>query len=439
MPPMSPVHSSESDGSSSSELYCPQAMRSSQFKLAAKFWRGVENASTMSCSTENDGVVSVCDDASSCYSHASAVDIPAMAWEDVEALAENGTAVHFTGVDREQSATRFMDEFDDIGLENVVIDSNKDDFASHETLVDAKERCSFAMSFARREQLDMLKRKSVVKNCSKNPGLRVGFHSCEQKDLTEHLAFCIAELLDQNPAYIGPLTKATREFSSVFTGTEKQVFGRAVRRAVSDLRSVKQSRQFDRSSSPVMQVNVSKERRSYSLSQGMMISHKKRSTKSGPGEDVVRETVLGRLLPKQKPGRSKNETRSNVAFSSSWTKESIDLQLSFGSSLLAVLAVLARMECDLVFKRRKNPPAAGYPRETSRCAVVYARARQDHIGRPFTFSVLVMGNSPTRIIFRRPRFGTFRRIDDYVDLVVDSRHVLDEYCNSVWGEAERCG
>jgi hypothetical protein len=438
---MSPVFSSLSDDNSLDELSSPQ------FKLATKFWRDAEMASPRSkdvhvtMSTMSHSTSSTTDDGSSidhnekgdedetgsCYSHASAIDVPSMDEAEVEALVV-GTSVKTPTTKLNLIPGPWRDEFQEIDFEGfgVGADENEDDVtASEGKKNETSARCWFAESFARREQLDTVAGKSAY--ASRNNSRKGDLPDTTSESLMACFSLCLVELLDQNILHTGRLTDATRAFSALFSEAEKQVFSRTVRLAVGAIRTSKEFTELnsDHQTTSFGHKAIALRSPSSRFQSMGVVPQSKRSTKSGPSVEVTRKVLLGCADIEECKVQHLGSCDRNApdSLSGMERQESLDLQLPFGSALLAVLTVLVRMDCEPIYKRRKNRYRVS--------AVIFARARQDRDGRAFTFSVHVSNNSPSRVAFRRPRFGAFRRVDEYVDLVVDSRLALEEYCSAV--------
>lgn len=354
---------------------------------------------------------------------------------------------------------------------------------------DIERRCSFAESFARRDMLTTSKRqKASAKRRSKIYGGKQQF-SAEQ--IVDRAAAALAELLDQNRLAAQRLTEGTRAFATVFSINEKHVFGSVVRGALHIIRrgsartltpnatqgdrfklhsrqlpaAPRTSLEHAEDGSKNNQIVALQADHSSAVAKG---AHTRRGVKRAVTDaDLARRILFGVPSGNTKSSEKTASRRSDVPpvmlitdgkskdtqqasrsefsrgsttlvvpkgpLTTSVSNEIMEVHLPFGASLLSILAVLARLDCDLIFKKRKNKSADAIDRRGKSTAVVHARARQDRSGRNFVFSVLVSGSSPTRITFRRPRFIALRRVDDYVDIVVDGKELISEFCNSMWG------
>lgn len=349
-------------------------------------------------------------------------------------------------------------------------------------------KCSFAESFARKKGLGRVatarkasgpkpKERESKKTVATSTEATAQNQKPDSAGLVARATDALVELLDEKKAASARLTEGTRAFSSVFTGDEKEVFGVVVRAALGLIRQRASDRDADKYKKDTGRFELAKTRGG-----GQMVVHRAKSssaeskTKKKPVPDLslaLTQRVLLGTATKQKQSKlnpwasgSRGATggavmlitdgrvtgtasgrkldvesahlmtpRGPLARSSS--NETLFIQLPFASALLSVLAALARLDCELIFKRRKNRGGDNRRNAVSEhdCATVHARARQDRSNRHFTFSVVVQGSSPAKISFRRPKFIAIRRVDDYVDIVLDSKELITEYCTSLWGQA----
>lgn len=363
-------------------------------------------------------------------------------------------------------------------------------------------QCSFAESFARRKGLGL--RAARGQNSSRDnsasrqeAGGIASFRGPEGDRIKRSIAMAkrhgatldsagligrashaLVELLDEKKAAASRLTEGTRAFSTVFTADEKDVFGVVVRGALAVIKQRNADKNANKFKKDVGRFELAK-----THGGGQVVLHKakgsgpatksKKSAAPEPNLLLTQRVLLGTVTkPKSRskaagsrnapapsimlitdgkvtgevgtqkadPGNALSMTPCGPLAKSS-SNEIMFIQLPFASALLSVLAALARLDCELIFKRRKN--RSGDLRRNflseNDAATVHARARQDRSNRHFTFSVVVQGSSPTRITFRRPKFIALRRVDDYVDIVLDSKELITEYCTSMWGQGQTEG
>jgi hypothetical protein len=346
-------------------------------------------------------------------------------------------------------------------------------------------QCSFAESFARRKMVGpRVARNQASSDLPSTAGTgavaylrdfcktdsRAGARGTVGKEVgsrvMDRAAHALAELLDQKRTAANRLTEGTRAFSSLFSADEKEVLEIVIRAACVLIRL--ETRKDGKSKLPSKKLDVT-----MAEGGGQLVLHRKesavagakkdrRSAESGPDAVVAQRVMLGTVsksLTVAGEAGARNAHAAGIMLITDGTvkgrakhkdgvrmvprgplarqidNECIDVQLSFASALISVLAVMARLDCELICKRRKNRMVdANNPRDQS-VATVNVRARQDRSGRHFTFCVVVTGSSPARISFRRPRFIALRRVDDYVDIVLDSKELLTEYCHAMWGRA----
>jgi hypothetical protein len=369
---------------------------------------------------------------------------------------------------------RFL-SVDEFRVAHVAVSSDGEDDSGGEELA---RRDSFAASFARRATRKIDSRPSgrprtLPMETHHDEVLQLGATShvkplseglfCRGAVLMERCAHALSELLDQNPKVSKRLTESTRTFASMFSSNEKQILGLVVRRALYIIRKdhQDQSRYFDgrrvtslgqrlaavrsrdaseQSSSDIQQDGFNRgdlvcSPQSARLARDILLGEQlTKHPKSGFVRDL-------RLIGNGKPGAAldagANRPSRALGFkghlAASFSNETIDLYLPFGSALIAILGAMARLDCSVSFRRFKNRHSVDR-RDVVRTTVINVQACQDHTGRSFSFEIIALGGSPTRIVFRRPRFISLRRIDDYVDIVVDSKELLLEYCADVWRE-----
>jgi hypothetical protein len=279
----------------------------------------------------------------------------------------------------------------------------------------------------------------------------------------ERCAKALSELLDQNPVVSKRLTESTRAFACMFTSNEKQILGLVVRRALYLIRNdhQEQSRYFDGSRLTSIVQKLAAARPRASIEQPSFNLERDNFSKgdlvcSPQSAQRAREVLLGdqrqkpakrggaittRLITVGDSGAAVGSAASRIPWPlgfrgsvvATLNNESIDLRLPFASALIAVLGTMARLDCSVTFKRFKNRHSLE-TLNVVRSAVITAQACHDHTGRSFSFEIALVGGSPARIVFRRPRLISLRRVDDYVDIVVDSKELLVDYCAEIWGQ-----
>lgn len=329
---------------------------------------------------------------------------------------------------------------------------------------------SFSKSFARRKNRTS-RRSPASKRDTQSP-FESAAHASDVEDFVRRAGNEMAELLDQNHRAANRMTAGTRQFATCFTFEEKRVFGAIVRIALDVVegedRSVVPRPSTDRFSGLGRWNWTKNDRATSSLGfrsvesvegRELMIRQSSQMTSASKKKvasvAIARRAVFGctNIPEPQQTRRSpllqrkfslspsemgKSNFRTNVPSSipliTNITNERFDVQLPFGSALLAVLAVLSRIDCDLICKKRKNK-SAPYVRDfkSRHTTIVYVHTRNDDDSRPFIFSVVVSGSSSTRIAFHRPMFLCSRRVDEYVDAVCDSKEYLSEYIHAMWG------
>lgn len=360
-------------------------------------------------------------------------------------------------------------------------------------------QCSFAESFARRKAVGLR-----ASRARRSPGTRDdagsnngrGRHTknasssrsratrpakmLDASSMIDRAAQALAELLDQKRTAANRLTEGTRSFSSVFTVDEKDVFGVVVKAALALIRQRTSSKETNKYSKDASKFQLKTHeggggqlvvRRQSTRAKA--VKGKRKTTAAVPDVLVTQRILLGSVTKPKTTTRGSGSrgtpaaavmlitdgtvlgmAESDATEASSLlpmsprgplvrnaSNESIYIQLPFAATLISILAVLARLDCELIFKRRKN--RGGDHRSNSQsdkdAATVHARAKQDRSSRHFAFSVVVQGASPARITFRRPKFIAMRRVDDYVDIVLDSKELIAEYCSTIWGRVPNDG
>lgn len=329
---------------------------------------------------------------------------------------------------------------------------------------------SFSESFARRK--NRTSHRSSASNRHTHSSFESAAHASDVGEFVKRAGKELAELLDQNHRVANRMTAGTRQFAACFTFEEKRVFGAIVRIALDVVEREDRSvltrsstdsfsglgrwnwTKTDRATSSLGFRSVeSVEGRELAICQSSQMPSA--SKKEVASVAVAKRAVFGctdmpepqqtrtspllqRKLSLSPSERGKSNCRTNVTSSvplmTHITNERFDVQLPFGSALLAVLAVLSRIDCDLIYKQRKNKKAP-YVRDfkTRHTTIIYVHTRNNDACRPFIFSVVVSGSSSTRIAFHRPMFLCSRRVDEYVDTVCDSKEYLAEYIHAMWG------
>lgn len=325
-------------------------------------------------------------------------------------------------------------------------------------LTAADSDCSYAESFAKRTMLGSMERNKSKLKQSVNPGLNFPCHArpTTVSDMVERCAQALAELLDQNPAVVERLTEGTRAYSTLFTYNDKYYFGLVVQRTQQLIHEdhERRTKYFEAVTARTIGLKVVMLRAPAPKSTSLVDDtvHKRVRRKMNDLE-TAGKVLLGTpndvALPRRSSSCSYVKRSAAVNYSSEFSlfgfgspkgplaqsssNETIDVNLPFAATLLAVLAVMARLECNVMFKRRKNRRFLdASDRRTRHSAAVCAKARQDLSGRRFSFTIIISGTSPSRVLFKRPRLIAVRRVDDYVDIVIDSKELLTEYCSSVW-------
>lgn len=391
---------------------------------------------------------------------------------------------------QEVPAHRESDDLESEIIEDGYVDLEEDNLGADGKHIYGSDgrQCSFAESFARRKGLGLRvaserqpdepkSRKHKSKETSARgaaKGQKPG-NTLDAASLIARAADALVELLDEKKAASTRLTEGTRAFSTVFTHDEKEVFGLVVRAALGLIRERASNKDANKFRKDAGKFELAK-----TQGGGQMVVHRAKSSSTEarskkkrapePSLTLTQRVLLGTVTNRKQNKSGSKGSRSAaggtvmlvtdgkvpgkpsthmVDFESarfmtprgpltrSSSNETIHIQLPFASTLLSLLAVLARLDCELIFKRRKN--RYGDHRRNSAisehdCATVHARARQDRSNRHFTFSVVVQGSSPAKITFRRPKFIAIRRVDDYVDIVLDSKELMAEYCTSLWGQ-----
>lgn len=112
--------------------------------------------------------------------------------------------------------------------------------------------------------------------------------------------------------------------------------------------------------------------------------------------------------------------------------ERIDVPLSFALTLTAALAVFARLDCTVTYRRYWSRNVTF--RRTAPQAMLWLKTRYD--GLRLSFGVTLHGDSPCTILFKRPRIFSLRKIDDYATLVTEAKDILSEFGRDVMGSKE---
>lgn len=283
----------------------------------------------------------------------------------------------------------------------------------------------------------------------------------------------LAELLDQSPRTAHRLTVGTRLFENCFTFEEKRVFGAIVRAAMDNVDvdvisvspvasaehssglghwklttngSVTSSHDRHQSEEHKLADQVGQSslrsggRHALKMEKIASIESARRAvfgSVSVPHDQSRRTSLLHRKLSSNAGDHEASQFLTRIDPLIDYvSNEKLEVQLPFGSALLVVLAVLARIDCDLIHKKRKNKNAPFVRNLKSRhSATIYVHTRSNEFNRPFIFSVVVTGSTSTKIAFRRPLFLSQRLMDEYVDAVCDSKEYLAEYVLAMWGRS----
>lgn len=322
----------------------------------------------------------------------------------------------------------------------------------------AHSDCSYAESFARKTQTNNMTRNRSKLRVSVNPDIdeELSARPLTVFDMVERCARALAELLDQSPVIAQRLTAGTRAYSTLFTTDEKYYFGMLVQCTVQLIQEdyERRTKYFQALSArtaaqKAVMLRTPGQRNAMLVNDFVQKRVKKKMNDLKGARNVLIGSPSNAALPRRSSSCSyvKTTLAENCSgefnffkfgcpkgpLAQSGSNETVDVHLPFGATLLAVLAVAARLECCIIFKRRKNRSFLDTAnRRVRQSAQVCVRAQQDLSGRCFSFSMIITGSSPSRVLFKRPRLIALRRIDDYVDLVLDSKELLIDYCNSVW-------